>query len=93
MCDHISYAEKSKGVDPPRHKYRRFPGGVTAGAPESNQIFHVDLGYVWKCGGRCVHQMVQDIAPRCFLSHIRARTLGRFLDVLAEVSRAGYTGG
>ena len=40
-----------------------------------------------------INQMVQGIAPRCDLPHIRAITLGRFLDVLAEVSRARYTGG
>ena len=42
-----------QGVDPPGYTYRRFPGGMTAGAPESNQILHVDLEYVWKCVGRC----------------------------------------
>ena len=40
-----------------------------------------------------IHKMVQGIAPRCDLPNIRAITPGRFLDVLAEVSRAGYTGG
>ena len=28
-----------------------------------------------------IHKMVQGIAPRCDLPHIRAITLGRFLDV------------
>ena len=28
-----------------------------------------------------IHQMVQGIAPRCDLSHIRAITLRKFLDV------------
>ena len=70
MCDHISYAEKSKGVDPPGHKYRRFPGGMTAGAPESNQIFHVDLGYVWNCGGRCYSPNgARHSSPVCPSSH------------------------
>ena len=40
-----------------------------------------------------IHQIVQGIAPRCDLPHIRAITLGRFLDVYGEVSRCGYTGG
>ena len=39
-----------------------------------------------------IQQMVQGIAPGYDLPHIRAIALGRFLDVLAEVSRAGYTG-
>ena len=30
-----------------------FSGGMTAGAPESHQNLHVDLGYVWKCVGMC----------------------------------------
>ena len=48
------------------------------------------------CGSvveRVIHQMVQGIAPRCALPHIRAITHGRFLDVQGEVSRVGYTGG
>ena len=40
-----------------------------------------------------IHQMVQGIAPRCALPHIRAITPGRFLHVSAEVSRCGYTEG
>ena len=40
-----------------------------------------------------IHQMVQVIASRCDLPHIRVITLGRFVDVLAEVSRCGYIGG
>ena len=40
-----------------------------------------------------IHQMVQGIAPRCDLPHVRAITLRRFQDVLAEVSRCDYIGG
>ena len=41
------------GVDPPSPTDRCFLGGMTAGATESYQNLHVDLGYAWKCGGMC----------------------------------------
>ena len=40
-----------------------------------------------------IHLMVQDIAPRGDLPHIRAITLRKFVNVEAELSRCGYTGG
>ena len=40
-----------------------------------------------------IHQIVQGIAPRFDLPHIRAITLSRFLDVLVEIFRCGYIGG
>ena len=67
---------------------------MTAAAPESHKSLFVDLYHM--CGSvveGVIHQMVQGIAPRYDLPHIRAITLGRFLDMLVEVSRAGYTGG
>ena len=64
---------------------------MTVGVPESNQIMHVDLGYVWKRDEMCNGAL--HIARRCDLPHIRAITHGRFVDVQGEVSRAGYTGG
>ena len=54
---------------------------MTAGAPESHQIFLVDLGMCESVVEAVIHKMVKGIAPRYDLPNIRAITHGRFMDV------------
>jgi hypothetical protein len=52
------------------HRCEHLGGGVTVVVPESHRILHVDLGYVWKCGGRCK-------AARNCTKYVGAITLSR----------------